>query len=195
MLEPYMLGGSNRRLFFVTFKAFRDVAKAVFTQGMLDNDWREKLHHLRSCILQLHSQFGMSITPKIHILITHVEQWVDILVIPLERRENSREKQFITFGSSCCKPSVSQKWRRVQLLSKSFLKHSWFSMQIMCKIFLSQWFWGLHMIIIVCKNELWMFFRNCFKWNCYNCNWFQMNTIILYELQTLRGIWPLLLSL
>ena len=78
MLEPYMLGGSTMRLFFVTFKAFSDVAKAVFTQGMLENDWREKLHHLRSCILQLHSQFGMSITPKLHILITHVEQWVDV---------------------------------------------------------------------------------------------------------------------
>ena len=76
-LEPYMLGGSTRRSFYTTLLAFGDVAGAVLGSKQLPVDWREKLHHLKSCILHLHSTFKMSITPKLHILITHVLQWVD----------------------------------------------------------------------------------------------------------------------
>ena len=36
------------------------------------------MHILRDWIRRLNTILGMPITPKIHILITHVEQWVDI---------------------------------------------------------------------------------------------------------------------
>ena len=65
--------------------AFKDVAHTVFSEHDLESNWREKLHHLHSCIIQLNTQFGMSITPKLHILITHVEQWVDIFQRTLGR--------------------------------------------------------------------------------------------------------------
>jgi hypothetical protein len=77
-LEAYFLGGSLMRYYFVTFQAFRDVAQTLFSQGELQLCWREKLYHLRSCLLLLNSRFGMPITPKLHVLIVHIEQWVDV---------------------------------------------------------------------------------------------------------------------
>ena len=65
------------RPYYTTFHAFKNVALALFGSKQMSYDWREKLHHLRDCILYLHSSFNMSITPKLHILITHVEQRVD----------------------------------------------------------------------------------------------------------------------
>ena len=76
-LEQYMLGGSTMRPFYATFIAFKAVASAVLSAKQLPVDWRERLHHLRTCLLHLHTHHGMNITPKLHILITHVEQWVD----------------------------------------------------------------------------------------------------------------------
>ena len=74
LLESYMLGGSWLRLYYTDFVAFKDVAHTVFSEQDLDPNWREKVHHLQSCIIQFNTQFGMSITPKLHILITHTEQ-------------------------------------------------------------------------------------------------------------------------
>ena len=85
LLEPYMLGGSWLQLYYRTFVAFKDVAHTVFSEQDLDPNWREKLHHLSSCIIQLNTQFGMSITPKLHIFITHIEQCVDIFQQTLGR--------------------------------------------------------------------------------------------------------------
>ena len=76
-LNPFM-DGSSMQPYYSTFLAFRDVAKAVFSTDKLPSDWRVKLHHLKECILLLHTSFGMNITPKLHILIVHVEQWVDV---------------------------------------------------------------------------------------------------------------------
>ena len=76
-LEPYMPWGSTMRDYYTSFLAFKNVAHAVFGTKQLPENWREKLHHLRDCILHLHSSFNMSINPKLHILITDVEQWVD----------------------------------------------------------------------------------------------------------------------
>ena len=67
------------RFYFVIFKAFKDVAQTLLSQGDLQPCWREKLHHLRTCLLLLNSRFGMLITPKLHVLIVHIEQWVDVL--------------------------------------------------------------------------------------------------------------------
>ena len=84
-LEAYFLGGSLMRYFFVTFQAFRDVAQTLFSKGELQPWWREKLRHIRTCLHLLNSKFGMPITPKLHVLIVHIEQWVDVFCRPLGR--------------------------------------------------------------------------------------------------------------
>ena len=81
-LRPFMMG-ENLMPFYEAFVAFKAVAKAVFTSNQLAFSWRESLHTLKSCILSLHQGFGMSVTPKLHVLIVHVEQWVDIFGRPL----------------------------------------------------------------------------------------------------------------
>ena len=73
--------------YFVTFQAFKDVAQTLFSQGDLQPCWREKLHHLRTCLLLLNSRFGMPITPKLHVLIVRIEQWVDVFCRPLGQEE------------------------------------------------------------------------------------------------------------
>ena len=84
-LQPYnyMLARLNMRLFYVTFLAFKDVASTAFSSGALHPLWRAQLHHLRDCINALNRVFGMSITPKLHIMIVHIEQWIDSFGRPL----------------------------------------------------------------------------------------------------------------
>ena len=57
------------------------------------------MHHLRNCILHLHSSFNMSINPKLHILITDVEQWVDRFRRSLWREGEQQGRQCTIFGS------------------------------------------------------------------------------------------------
>ena len=66
------------KLYFATFAAFHEVAKTLFSEGDLQPNWRETLHHLRSLIHGLHTSSGLPITPKLHILTVHIEQWVDL---------------------------------------------------------------------------------------------------------------------
>ena len=81
-LQPFMMDG-NLMPFYEAFVAFKAVARAVFTSNQLTINWRESLHTLKSRLLSLHHGFGMSITPKLHVLMMHVEQWVDIFGRPL----------------------------------------------------------------------------------------------------------------
>ena len=81
-LRPFMMG-AKLLPFFEAFVAFKAVAKAVFTSNQMACNWRESLHTLKSHLLSLHHRFGMSVTPKLHVLMIHVEQWVDIFGRPL----------------------------------------------------------------------------------------------------------------
>ena len=76
-LQPLM-NGSNMQPYFTTFQAFKEVAEAIFSTNEIPSDWRRKLHHLKECVLQLHTSFGMNNTLTLQILIVHVEQWVDV---------------------------------------------------------------------------------------------------------------------
>ena len=67
----------NLVMYYNTFCAFKDVAHSLFGL-VLQSDWREKLHLLKLWIERLKSTYGMPITPKLHILTTHIEQWVDL---------------------------------------------------------------------------------------------------------------------
>jgi hypothetical protein len=75
-LKPHLMGSPEGELYYATFAAFHDVAKALFRSADLQPDWREKLHGLRSLIHQLHTSCGLPLTPKLHILTVHIEQWV-----------------------------------------------------------------------------------------------------------------------
>ena len=55
----------------------------MFSARALDSLWRQKLHHLRNCIEGPNNTFGISITPKLRIMIVHIEQWIDRFGRPL----------------------------------------------------------------------------------------------------------------
>ena len=67
---------SSRKLFYDALVAFRQVSQSVFNIKLHPN-WREHLHILRDTIYTLNTTQGMPITPKFHVLIVHVEQWID----------------------------------------------------------------------------------------------------------------------
>ena len=63
---------SPRVLFW---QVFRQVSQSVFSTQLHPN-WREHLHTLRAALYTLNSSQGMPITPKFHVLVVHVEQWI-----------------------------------------------------------------------------------------------------------------------
>ena len=74
-LEPHMTG--DHRLYYNALLAFKKVAHSVFG-AKLHPSWREHLHILRDTLHMLTRIHGMPITPKLHVLTVHVEQWIDI---------------------------------------------------------------------------------------------------------------------
>ena len=125
LLEPHMPEGSALRLYFEAFQAFKAVSQAVFTSEALQPGWREKLHILRSSILRLNRDYGMSVTPKLHILTTHVEQWIDIFGRPLgregEQAGESIHHVWKKLLSSMGEPKEKESPEFVKLVMKSLL--------------------------------------------------------------------------
>ena len=70
-----MLEGA-RKLYYDALAAFKTVSKSVFSE-QLHPLWRVHLHCLRECIEKLVITQEMSLTPKFHVLTTHIEQWID----------------------------------------------------------------------------------------------------------------------
>ena len=67
--------GNFEAIAFVdTFRAFNSVRKSCFGTELADN-FKQALSDFRSSVLSL-QMFGLSITPKIHMVIHHVEDWV-----------------------------------------------------------------------------------------------------------------------
>ena len=74
-LKPYMLEG--RKLdYHNALVEFSLVSKAVFGTE-LQPEWRQRLHSLRAALQTLTVTSNMPLTPKLHVLVKHVEQWVD----------------------------------------------------------------------------------------------------------------------
>ena len=67
---------SPRVLYYNALTAFKQVSQSVLST-QLNPDWREHLHALRAALFTLNSSQGMPITPKLHVLVVHVEQWID----------------------------------------------------------------------------------------------------------------------
>lgn len=74
-LRPLMLD-ERKNLYFNLLEDFKHVSQSVIGT-VLHTRWREHLHALRVSLQILSSQEGMPLTPKLHVLVTHVEQWVD----------------------------------------------------------------------------------------------------------------------
>ena len=65
-----------RNLYYDVLVAFRQVSESVFST-QLDPRWRDHLHTLRAALHTLTISQGMPLTPKLHVLVHHVEQWID----------------------------------------------------------------------------------------------------------------------
>ena len=76
-LAPYMDKLKDKELIMDAFLAFKLVNELVFGTK-LGEGWREALYSLRTALLILHtSTISLPITPKLHVLMEHVETWVD----------------------------------------------------------------------------------------------------------------------
>ena len=74
-LKPYML--EDRKLdYHNALVEFSLVSQAVFGTE-LQPEWRQRLHSLRAALQTLTVTSNMPLTPKLHVLVKHVEQWVD----------------------------------------------------------------------------------------------------------------------
>ena len=77
-LKQHPQSSPEVKIYLNTFTAFHAVVKTLFNEGVQQPNWWETLHQLRFLIHQLHTSCGLPITPKLHILTVHIEQWVDI---------------------------------------------------------------------------------------------------------------------
>lgn len=75
VLKPHMVT-NNKELYYDALLAFKTVSQSVF-RTQLHPLWREHLHTLRATLHILTSTQGMPMTPKLHVLVVHVEQWID----------------------------------------------------------------------------------------------------------------------
>ena len=63
--------------------SFREVVHACFTAKKLLPDYRAKIAQYCDAVLEVHSKHGFSITPKIHIIMDHLIEWLDVFGVPL----------------------------------------------------------------------------------------------------------------
>ena len=74
-IKPHMEEG-DKRLYYKTLLAFKQVSQSIFNKK-IHHRWGEHLHTLRACMDRLNRSKSMTITPKYHVLIVHIEQWID----------------------------------------------------------------------------------------------------------------------
>ena len=63
-------------LYYDVLESFKLVSESVFLSH-LHPQWRKHLYSLRSSLHILCTSEGMPLTPKLHVLVVHVEQWID----------------------------------------------------------------------------------------------------------------------
>ena len=67
---------SPKVLYYNVLVAFKEVAESVFSTR-LHPMWRKHLSTLKSALETLSSSQGIPLTPKLHVLVMHVEQWIE----------------------------------------------------------------------------------------------------------------------
>ena len=75
-LFPLMRDDPIRKLYLDLFVGLKHVNAAVFGVN-LDPNWRHLLEKLKAAIVSLSEATSFPITPKAHILMVHVSQWVE----------------------------------------------------------------------------------------------------------------------
>ena len=75
-LVPLMREDPVKSLYLDTILNFRKINSSVFGVELLPS-WREDIHSFTNSISKLASFQSMPVTPKLHIITIHVEQWVD----------------------------------------------------------------------------------------------------------------------
>ena len=89
-----------RVLYYNALLAFKVVSQSIFST-QLHPKWREHLHNLRTTLYTLATSEAMPITPKLHVLVVHVEQWI-------ERNGRSLGKE-----GECSGEALHHTWRRM----------------------------------------------------------------------------------
>lgn len=84
---------SDKEMYLDTLMAFKTVSESVFGK-QLHPKWREHLNKLKFYIEKLATVKGLSITPKLHVLTIHVEQWVDRHARAMGRESESPGEAF-----------------------------------------------------------------------------------------------------
>ena len=75
--EPFLVDSPVKKLFFTALLAFKKVNTMVFGVE-LSAGWRDALKELKDAVHALHSsEAKLPITPKLHVLTVHVEQWLE----------------------------------------------------------------------------------------------------------------------
>ena len=64
------------------FTATKYLNKCV-SGKVLDDNWKESIEKFEEVIMFLNGKYGLSVTPKMHILITHVPQYIEMTGKPL----------------------------------------------------------------------------------------------------------------
>ena len=73
---PFIREDPAKSLYLDTILKFRQINSSVFGLELLPS-WREDLHSFANSISKLASSQSMPVTPKLHIITIHIEQWVD----------------------------------------------------------------------------------------------------------------------
>ena len=71
---------------------------------VLDKNWKDSVDKFQEVIMFLHGKYGLSLTPKIHSLMTHVPQYIMVTGKPLgyisdQTVENAH--QLVNMGFEC----------------------------------------------------------------------------------------------
>ena len=71
-----MVNNVERELYMAAFTALQKVNIMVFGTE-LHEDWRLALNQMKDAVTALNTSLAVPITPKLHVLTVHVEQWVE----------------------------------------------------------------------------------------------------------------------
>ena len=74
---------SNLQPFVTLLKSFDEVRKSCFSAKELLPDYEEKIDLYCNAVYEVKDKFGMSITPKLHIVMEHVKTWCKKFNAPL----------------------------------------------------------------------------------------------------------------
>ena len=70
-----LVASDDLLLFYNFFCAFKNLKDGTFGTILAEN-WQELCEEFRSSLLILNSSMGVPITPKLHVMATHIQEWL-----------------------------------------------------------------------------------------------------------------------